>query len=281
MLLSSSGADPRSTADLPAVPSARGRRWLNFEFVVLVEYWLAPLVLGITNYAGIWSDVGNLLFVGFVASLVAFVVLPLRRHLARVLASRRERFLFHAFWSAAFVLGLFVTNTFQWSSRVPGSPALLLGTTTVYTPFGAWPSLTVYLPDVGFFATLNVEILIVLGLISVLASSALRLRAARVSVQCDRPAQGRTSTLRRASVLAALSPLGFITGCSACAPLYLSAIGMVAPSAATGGLAFVPLVPWIGLAGLLYLGSFVLALRQIRRATSPPDERTQNAGEAE
>ena len=262
-------APPVGLPTLPAVPGPRARRWLTFEFVTLAEYWIAPTVLGVTNYAGTWAEVGTLLFLGFVASLVGLVLLPLRPHLARALSTRRERALFHAFWVGALGVGLLITNTFQLSAPIAGASGVEIGSTTVYSPFGAWPSLTVYLPSIGLFGTLNVEIIGVLGLMGVLGSSVLRLRAHAAAAVCAVPRRDESSWARRAVTLAVYSPLGLVTGCTACAPLYLSALGVVAPTAAAGGFASLPIVPWIGLAGLLYLASFGLAIHLIRTATEP------------
>ncbi|MCI4359393.1 MAG: hypothetical protein L3J95_03095 [Thermoplasmata archaeon] len=255
------------------VPSALGRRVLLYEFVVLAEYWLAPTLLGVTNYAGIWSDVGVLLFVLFVGSLAWFVLRPLRPHLKRALRSRESRLAFHGVWAAALAAALFVTNVFQISRPSAIGSSVQLGDTTVYSPFGAWPSLTVYLPRIGLFGTFDVEVLTVLGLISVLGSAALRLAIDRRSTTC--PAVPTRPWTTRVATVAVWSPLGLITGCTACAPAYLAILGLVAPAASTG-LASVPLVPWIGLAGLLYLGSFGLAIHLIRRATGPAPESVGN-----
>ncbi|HXQ94472.1 MAG TPA: hypothetical protein VN864_04805 [Thermoplasmata archaeon] len=264
------GAPP--AAALPAVPSPLGRKLLAFEFLVLVEYWLGPLFLGVTNYAGVWSDVGLVLFAMFVGTLIAFVLVPLRPHLRQALASRADRIAFHGVWAAAFVAGLFVTNTFQVGGVEAASGVAVLGSTTVYTPFGAWPSLTVYVPGLRLFGTLNLEILAVLGLVAVLGSSALRLGTHRAALACpvDAPKPGTWS--KRLASVAVWTPLGLITGCTACAPLYLTAIGWAAPAVAAGGLSAVPLVPWIGFAGLLYLFSFGLSITLIHRATRPLED---------
>lgn len=261
-------------SQLPEVPSRLARRVLLFEFVVLVEYWIAPTLLGVTNYAGVWSDAGILLFAIFVGTLAVLVLWPLRAHLARAMRTRRERWAFHGVWIAGFAAALFLTDAVQIGAPARSASAIVVGTTTVYSPFGAWPSLTLYAPAAGLFATIDVEILTVLGLIAILGSAGLRLTLARRSVACTppRPVGWRTQL---ASV-AVWSPFGLITGCSACAPAYLSVIGIFAP-AASSGLRVVPLVPWIGLAGLLYLTSFGLSLHLLRKATAPagdepPDE---------
>ncbi|HEV2519952.1 MAG TPA: hypothetical protein VGX00_04945 [Thermoplasmata archaeon] len=254
---------------LPEVPSRLARRVLLFEFVVLVEYWIAPTLLGVTNYAGVWSDAGILLFAAFVGTLLGLVLWPLRAHLARAMRTRRDRVAFHGVWIAGFVAALFLTDAIQVSAPAPSASAVVVGATTVYSPFGAWPSLTLYAPGAGLFATIDGEILTVLGLIAILGSAGLRLTLARRSAACPptRPAGWRTQL---ASV-AVWSPFGLITGCSACAPAYLSVIGIFAP-AASSGLRVVPLVPWIGLAGLLYLASFGLSLHLLRKATAPGED---------
>ena len=244
---------------------------LLFEFLVLVEYWLAPLFLGVTNYAGVWSDVGMILFAIFATSLVAAVLLPLRPHLRAAMASRRDRLAFHGVWAAAFTVGLFVTYTFQLGGTEAASGPVVLGATTVYGPFGAWPSLTFFVPALRLFGTLNVENLVALALLSVLGASAVRLGAFRASRRCVVEERRTDPWARRAAALVVWTPLGLVTGCTACAPLYLSAVGLLAPGVAAGGLSAVPLVPWIGFAGFLYLASFGLALALIRRATRPED----------
>lgn len=263
---------PDAEERLAVVPGPWARRILAFEFLVLAEYWLSPLFLGISNYAGLWAELGTGLFFVFVASLVGLVLWPLRRHLKAATARRREFWAFHGVWIGALVAAMFLTNTFQLGvpASAPGySPGL--GLTTVYTPFGAWPSLTVYVPSAHFYGTLNPELLVIVGLTSILGSAAIRLGAHRRAGRCalgevraDRP--GR---LARVAAVAVWSPLGLITGCASCAPLYLAAAGLLVPAVADGGLSAVPLVPWIGLAGLLYLASFGLALVLLVRATAP------------
>lgn len=265
------GGGAFETPNLPVVPGPRARKILLFEGVVLVEYWLAPLFFGLTNYAGTWSTIGLVLFGVVVGSVVLLVLLPLRRHLAQATRARRDRLEFHGVWAGAFALGLFVTNTFQLGIHGVSTPAVQWGAVTVYTPFGAWPSLTVYLPALGFYGTLNGEILSVLALVSVLGASAIRLGVARSRRSCTVPRREDRSWARGVARLAVWSPLGLITGCASCAPLYLAAVGLFVPSAAATGLAPVPLVPWIGLAGLLYLASFGLAIYLIRNATRPAE----------
>ncbi|HEV2428887.1 MAG TPA: hypothetical protein VGV64_03445 [Thermoplasmata archaeon] len=239
---------------------------LLYEFLVLAEYWVAPPLLGIRNYAGLWSDVGVVLFGVFVATLAVFVLWPLRIPLGRALSTRGPRLAFHSVWIGSLVAALFLTNTFQLSRATLAGAPVQLGATTVYSPFGAWPSLTIYLPRIGLFGTLDAELLTVLGLLAVLGSATLRLFAARATSECPRPID-RPWRSRIASAMV-WSPFGLITGCPACAPAYLALVGLVAPGA-PAGLALVPLVPWVGLAGLLYLGSFALVLYLLRRATEP------------
>ncbi len=265
--------DPGTAPALSPVPGARARRLLAFLFVALAEYWLAPLFLGITNYAGLWSEIGVGLFFAFVGGIVGLVLWPLRRHLSVVPARPRDRFAFHGLWAGALVASLFVTNSLQLGvpASAPGySPGL--GVSTVYTPFGAWPSLTVYVPAVHFYGTFVPEELVVVGLLSLLGASIVRLAALRRSVSCETgpgPATRRGRLARFASV-AVWSPLGLVTGCASCTPIYLSLIGLVAPAVAAGGLSAEPLVPWIGFTGLVYLASFGIALVLLQRTTSPP-----------
>lgn len=263
----------------PEVPAPLVRTLLIFESLVLAEYWLAPLFFGLTNYAGLWSTIGVLLFATFAGTLLLGIVLPLRSHLGALLVGRRDRLVFHGVWLAAFAAALFVTYTIQVGGASHATSAVVFGSTTIYTPFGAWPTLTVALPAVGLFATVNVEIVTVLGLLAFVGVSAVRLGAARTARRCDVRPEERT-WLRRAASIAIWSPLGLVTGCAACAPVYLAAIGLVLPAVAAGGLSGVPLVPWIGFAGFLYLASLGLAIILIARATrfdDPPELAPQEA----
>jgi hypothetical protein len=255
-----------SPSALPQVPAPLVRGLLAFEALVLAEYWLAPLFFGLTNYAGLWSTIGVVLFATFAGTLVVGVVLPLRAHLGTVLVGRRGRLLFHGIWLGAFVAALFVTYTIQVGGASQSGSGVVLGSTTIYTPFGAWPTLTVDFPTHRLFATLNVEIVTVLGLLAFLGVSAVRLGTARAARRCEVQPAERT-WLRRAASVALWSPLGLVTGCAACAPVYLAAIGLVLPAVAAGGLSSVPLVPWIGFAGFLYLASLGLAIILITHAT--------------
>ena len=147
-----------------------------------------------------------------------------------------------------------------------GSPAL--GAVTVYTPLGAWPSLTFLVPALRLFGTLNPEILGVLGLVSFLGSSAMLLSLQYSRRVCSTAKQPNSGWPKRIPFLLVWAPLGLVTGCASCAPLYLVAVGLFAPSLVVGGLSGVPLVPWIGFAGLLYLLSLGLAVYLIRRTTA-------------
>jgi len=249
------------------VPSPLGRRVLAFEFLVLLEYWLAPIFLGITNYAGLWSDLGSLLLVLFVSSLVVFVVLPLRPHLRRALAVPRNRWAFHGVWSASFVMSLFVTDIIQFVDG-PSSGSIALGQTTVYTPFGAWPSLTLYVPSIHLWATFNPEGPTILFLLSFLSAASIVLGPLGRRAECPTPGPGPRTWRGRLASAGIVAPIGFITGCTGCSPLYFSALALVSPGAAEGALAAIPLVPWIGFAGLLFLFGFWLATELIRRSTT-------------
>ena len=263
---------PSIPLDRTQVPSKLGRRVLLFEFLVLLEYWLAPVFLGITNYAGLWSDVGDFLFVLFVGTLIVFVLIPLFPHLLSAFRIPRRAALFHSIWIVSLIAALFATYSFQVvdPNVGPAGPAVQFGETTVYSPFGAWPSPTVYAAPLHFFGTLDAQLLIVLALLSVLSASAVVLGMGRPGTAC--PTNEQTIQPRRPRWLALLlwSPLGFITGCASCAPVYFALVGVIAPSLVVGGYSAVPLVPWIGLAGLLYLVSFWLATLLISRATRPP-----------
>jgi hypothetical protein len=252
---------------LASVPGPLGKRVLLFEAVVLLEYWLAPGVLGVTNYAGLWSAAGLLLFPLVVASVAVFVLFPLLPHLRLAFRSRRNRWAFHGVWVGTLLAGLFATDIVQVTPG-PASPALQFGTTTVYTPFGAWPSITTYLPALHLWGTWNVEGPTVLALLSLLSAASVVLGPLRARAACE-PRPARAATWRtRLSPLGAFAPLAFVSGCPGCPPLYLLTIASVAPTAAVQVSAAIPLVPWIGFAGLVYLGGFAAAIALIRRATT-------------
>ncbi len=260
---------------LRAVPSPLGRKVLAFEFVVLLEYFVAPLFLGITNYAGTWSEVGSLLFFVFVGTLLAFVVWPLWPHLRATLTTRGRRVVFHGVWVTSFVIGLFVTNILQFVDATTTGP-LLFGQSTIYTPFGAWPSLTIYVPPIQLWATFNIEAPTILALLSILSAASIMIGTAIRPKSCP-PQTARSGSWRaRLASIGILSPLGFITGCAGCAPAYFTLLAVIAPGTAVSAYASVPLVPWIGFAGLLYLFGFWLAVRLIHRATSDLVRLTDN-----
>lgn len=261
--------DPRPLVPARRVPSDLGRKVLAFEFVVLAEYWVAPVFLGVTNYAGIWSEIGSALFFVLVGSLLVFVLVPLIPHLRAALGSWKRRLVFHGVWATSLTVGMFVTNILQFVDG-PTSGPILLGQETVYTPLGAWSSLTVYLPGVQLWATFNPEGPTVLFLLGFLSAASIVLGPMRRPATCPTPSPksaGRKSPLASLGVLA---PLGFITGCPACSPAYFALLSLLVPGAAVGAYAALPLVPWIGFAGLLFLVGFWLAVRLIERSTSPP-----------
>lgn len=258
--------EPGAIPSLPQVPTPLGRKVLLFVALALVEYWVAPLFLGITNYAGLWSDVGVLLFFVTMGSLAVFVVLPLLPHLREALRPRRNRWLFHGIWSGAFVVGLLAVNIVQFTDG-PSSPAFQLGTSTVYSPFGGWPTLTMYVPALQLWATWNLEAPAILFLLSWLSASSVVLGPARGTDACPLPSNTLGLGRRRWASVGVLAPLGLISGCPGCAPVYFAALAMIAPGAAERASASVPLVPWIGFAGLLYLAGFALSLWIIHRST--------------
>lgn len=264
---SAPGRSPSPADRLPPVPSPLGRKVLAFEFVLLLEYWIAPLFIGLTNYAGLWSDFGFGMFFVLVGSLIVFVFWPLRPHLARALARRRSRLVFHAVWSVTFVVGLFAVNIIQFTDG-PAQPWILFGQTTVYSPFGAWPSLTMWVPALRMWATWNLEGPAVLLLLSLLSASSLTLGPLSAVRACPVPAAPTVGWRSRLASAGILAPLGFISGCPGCAPAYFAALATFAPATAEGASASIPLVPWIGFAGLLYLLGFWLAVWLIRRATT-------------
>ncbi|HYK92838.1 MAG TPA: hypothetical protein VEY07_02195 [Thermoplasmata archaeon] len=268
--LAASGAD--ADRSLPQVPGPVGRKVLLFEFLVLIEYWISPLLFGVENYAGLWSEVGYLLFVGFIASLIGFVVLPLRHHLSAAFRAPHRRLAFYAAWAGAIVLGLFATNTFQFYSGNAGAipSGVGLSWSTVYTPFGPWSSLTIILAPIQLSGTINAVVVAVLGLLGFLWASALVLGPLRPTTACPTPQVPASGWRARLAPLLAWGPFGLISGCPSCAPAYVAWLAMVAPGPASAGYAAIPLVPWIGLAGLLYLASFGLTLIVIGRSTRPP-----------
>ncbi len=261
--------DSRPLVPARRVPSDLGRKVLAFEFVVLAEYWVAPVFLGVTNYAGIWSEIGSALFFVLVGSLLVFVLVPLIPHLRAALGSWKRRLVFHGVWATSLAVGMFVTNILQFVDG-PTSGPILLGQETVYTPLGAWSSLTVYLPGVQLWATFNPEGPTVLFLLGFLSAASIVLGPMRRPAACPTPSPKSTGRKSPLASLGALAPLGFITGCPACSPAYFALLSLLVPGAAVGAYAALPLVPWIGFAGLLFLVGFWLAVRLIERSTSPP-----------
>ncbi len=251
-----------------AIPGPLGLKVLLFEFLVLVEYWLAPLVMPIDNYVGLWSDVGVLLFAALMATLAVAVVLPLRLRLRPALRNPRLRWTFHGLWIGAVLVGLFATATFRIaaSGSLAGAPALQVDWEPVATPFGAWPTLLFAYAPLNLLGALNVEVLTLLGVLSVIWASVVVLGMARPAERCEAraPAASRWS---RAAALLMWGPLGFMTGCASCTPLYVALLGLAAPGAALSAYNSIPLVPWIGLAGLLYVASLAITLRLLHRVT--------------
>jgi hypothetical protein len=259
-----------------AIPTPLGRRVLLFAFVALAEYWVAPLLFDVTNYAGEWSAIGVVLFGFFATVLVVFVLWPLRAHLAKL--TRRNRVWFHALWSGSLLVSLVVTNTLQWTPPLHASGPTVTSPTTVYTPFGAWTSLAFTAPSTGFSGTLNVEVVTIFGLLAVLWAAAVILAKQKGEAACPRPEAPVSSWRARIAPAVVFGPLGFLTGCPSCAPAYLALLAAVAPGTAASGYSAVPLVPWIGFAGLLYLVSFGLAVYYLGRVTRPREGSTH--GEA-
>ena len=260
------GEPPELEPRLPTVPSPLAQKILLFEFLVLIEYWLSPLLFGVENYAGLWSSVGYLLFVVFAASLIGLVVVPLRAHLREALRAPHRRLAFHAAWAGAILLGLFATNTIQFAGGAGAGSTLQW--TTVYTPFGPYPSLTFVVPALDLTGSLNIEVVTILGLVAVLWAASLVLGPLRPATACPRPAANPTGWRARLAPLAAWGPFGLISGCPSCLPAYVSVAALISPGAATSGFAAIPLVPWIGLAGLLYLASLGVTILVLRRSTA-------------
>lgn len=260
---------------LRAVPTPFARKLLAFEFVVLLEYWLAPAVLGVTNYAGIWSDLGSVLFWVLLTSLVVLVLLPLYPFLASVLTTRRRRVIFHGLWSASLVAGLFLTNLFQIVDD-PTTGPVVFGQTLAYTPLGAWPTLTVYVPAVRLWMILNLEGVGTLFLLAWLSAASLVLALFVRPAQCPVPSPATGRPRGRLASFGAFVPLGFVSGCPGCSPAYIALLTLLAPGATLGTYASLPLVPWIGLAGLLFLVAYWWSVRLIGKSTATLVERSRS-----
>ncbi|MCI4353527.1 MAG: hypothetical protein L3K14_09155 [Thermoplasmata archaeon] len=259
-----------SARPLEEIPGELGRSVLLLEFFALALYWITPALYSSWNYAGTWSDLGYVLFVPLMATLSLAVLRPLPAHLARVWGVRRNRLLFHGLWSGTLVAGLVATSLIQFSAAgaSAGSGAPLLQWTTTYTPFGAWPGISIDLASAGVFIAINPPILALLGVVSVLWAAVVVLRLSPPSLTCTTPPAPAKGWRSKVATLAAWGPVGFISGCPACSPAYLALVGLVAPGTAAAGYAAEPLVPWIGLAGLLFLGSLGLTLLLLRRITA-------------
>jgi hypothetical protein len=255
-------ASPAGRAPGRPVPSPQGRLVLTFVFLATLEYWLLPPLLGIDNMAGLWSTVGNLLFAAWVAALVIFVLRPLHPHLLRALERPRAMRNFWAVLLGSTVAALVVTETLR-----IGGGGWSLAPGTVYTPFGATPSLELAGP---MEAALDPVALALAGVLAWLWSAALTLHLDaqyRLRAACALGSDAAKPSVSGAALLASWAPLGWIASCSACLPTYASAVALVFPGAVVAGYAAVPLAPWMGLAGLLYLTSFVLVLTLLRRIT--------------
>ena len=263
-----SATAPAPGEPLAPVPGPIGREVLLFEFLVLAEYWLAPLLFGVTNFAGEWSLIGNLLFATLVATVVVTIVLPLRRPLATALSTGRRRLLFHGLWAGSLVTGLIATSVLQ--SEPAGAAGGWINAGTVYSPFGAWPAVAYGVPSLHFLVTLNLPIVVMLGFLAIIWASAVSIGVARRAAECAVPRVGPSGWRQRLVSVAALGPLGFMTGCSYCPPLYIAGLALVAPDLATQTYASVPLTPWIGFTGLLYLASLGLSTYLLARATARP-----------
>ncbi|MCI4354069.1 MAG: hypothetical protein L3K06_01735, partial [Thermoplasmata archaeon] len=266
---SSDRSDPEDRAAArPPIPGPTARTLLLFEFVVLIEYWLAPVFLDIGNYVGIWSDIGVGLFLGLISTLTFTVLWPLRARLAPALAVPRLRFTFHGLWLGSVVVGLFATATFRLASAsaFAGAPGLQVQWDAVATPFGAWPTLMFSYAPLDLIGALNAEVLSLLGVLSVVWASVVVLGMARPAARCEAPSRA-VPRWRRATALLMWGPLGFMTGCSSCTPIYVAVLGVIAPGSALSAYNSIPLVPWIGLAGLLYVASLAITLRLLRRVT--------------
>lgn len=255
-----------SARPLEEIPSELGRTVLLMVFLGLALYWITPALFASWNYAGPWSDVGYALFFALMATLALDVVRPLRAHLARARGPRRNRLIFHGLWSGTLVAGLIATSLIQFSAPGQGGP--LMQWSTTYTPFGAWPGISLDFASAGIFVAANPPVLALLGLVSVLWAAVVVLRLSPIPATCPTPRAPVKGWRSKIAAVAAWGPVGFISGCPACSPAYLALVGLIAPGTAAGAYAAEPLVPWIGLAGLLFLGSLGLTLLLLRRATA-------------
>ncbi len=265
--------NPEPLGALPRVPGLLGQRALLLEFTVLALYWLVPALYPAWNYAGLWSEIGYVLFFLFFATVGVFVLWPLHSHLKRALTTPQNRLVFHGLWVGALALGLFATSTIRLaiSSSGPSSNPWQVQWDTVYTPFGAWPGVSFYYGPAQLYVAINAVVLGLLGLVAVLWASSLVLGFRRSRSACDSGLpQGRSRSSRVASI-AVWGPIGFISACSSCLPTYAGLLALVAPGAVAGGYEALPIVPWIGLAGLLYLISLGLTLVALHGFTRPLD----------
>ncbi|HEV2165868.1 MAG TPA: hypothetical protein VGS23_02640 [Thermoplasmata archaeon] len=253
------------------MPGPLGGRVLAFVFLAIAEYLVAPPLLGLTNFAGTWSTVGAGLFGALILSVGLFVLRPLRPVFEKILADPSDRRPFLLLALGGFLLGLFATSSLQ---IVPaGSPyggplGYSAGWTTVYSPLGAWPSFGFTLGALGLAGSIDPVVIALLGLLAVIWSVSVTLEIHR-SRRCDRSRDPSAGSRSRWVAMAVWAPSGFMTGCPSCAPLALTALGLVIPGAAASGYAFEPLVPWMGLDGILYLASLGLTILLLRRATRP------------
>ncbi len=263
---------PEPSGALPPVPGALGKMVILIEFAVLALYWLVPALYPAWNYAGLWSEIGYVLFGVFFATVGVFVLQPLRSHVERVLTTRRNRLLFHGLWAGALALGLFATSTIQLAvpSTGPPSSQWQVQSDPVYTPFGAWPGMSFYYGPAKVYVAVNAVVLGLLGLVAVLWASSLVIGFLHSRSACDTSLPKGRSRRSRIASIAAWGPVGFISGCSSCLPTYAALLAMLAPGAVAGGYDAIPIVPWIGLAGLLYLISLGLTLVALHGFTRPP-----------
>lgn len=270
-------ADP-SPGERAPIPDRSGGRALAFVLLVLAEYWIVPPLVGMTNYAGLWSEIGPVLFGLLIAVLMAVIVRPLLGWLGPLLRPRRRKLLFGGLWAVGWVAGLYATGTLELQAGAGGG--FWAASSTVTTPFGAWPGGAVGAPLDGVQIGLNPPAWTLIAILSFLWSATILIAWVRRPEACDRPEVAPSTTPRLGAVLGGLSwaPIGFVSSCAVCTPIYLAPIGLLLPGVASAGYAGSPFVPWIGLSGLLYIGSLTLALVGLRRATrptrstEPPDE---------
>jgi hypothetical protein len=251
------------------IPGRRVRALLAFECVALAEYWLVPIFVPVGNLAGTWSAIGQGLFIALASTLALGVLLPLRALLSRAIRTRRARALYASLWISSLLGSLLATQTMRIVDPASSSGASI-ATTSVFTAFGDWPAVVFDASPLPLAGSLDVASLLGLVLLSGLWSSAFALASS--GGWGARP-DFLASADRWRSPLTAIAfwaPLGFVSGCSFCAPTLVAALSFLAPGTAQTAYDSIPIVPWTGLSGLLLLAALILGLSLVSRTTGNP-----------